>query len=207
MPTTTKLRTTIKFLSRPVGHQDFLKSHRDQRARLGTSTVTRLPANIALSFFLLHPFSHQQCGRNALNGACLPGEFYFSVASESQKKKSLKHTKTYFFLFFCTLFAKNGLFATWPPFLNRWLLIHCSFSRIVTFQMINVKRVVLKLLFRPFCCIFHPRFIIGRQSHTGFFYCKGGSRLLLWQNWKKPATTTFHWLHTFVISSYRSCRE
>ena len=130
MPTTTKLRTTIKFLSRPVGHQDFLKSHRDQRARLGTSTVTRLPANIALSFFLLPPFSHQQCGRNALNGACLPGEFYFSVASESQKKKSLKHTKTYFFLFFCTLFAKNGLQSeVTPAFFIAKEEVDCSFDK------------------------------------------------------------------------------
>ena len=44
--------------------------------------------------------------------------------------------------------------------------------------MINVKRVVLCLLFRSYGCILHPRFIIRRQSQTGFFYCKGGSSLI-----------------------------
>ena len=38
--------------------------------------------------------------------------------------------------------------------------------------MINVKRVVLCLLFRPYGCILHPRFIIRRQSQTGFFIAK-----------------------------------
>ena len=72
-------------------------------------------------------------------------------------------------------------FATWPPFLNHRLLINGSFSRIVTFHMVNVKRVVLWLLFRPYGCILHPRFIMCRQSHTGFFYCK-----FLLQLWRTP---------------------
>ena len=93
-------------------------------------------------------------------------------------KRVLFPEKSVFILllsYFCTLFSKNWLFATRPPFLNRRLLINGPFSRIVTFHMINVKRVVLWLLFRPYGCILHPRFIIRRQSHTGFFYCKGGS--------------------------------
>ena len=103
-----------------------------------------------------------------------------STSSFAKKKKSLKHTKTYFFLFFCTLFAKNGLFAIWPPFLNRRLLINGSFLSIVTFHMVNVKRVVLWLLFRPYNCILHPRFRIRCQSHTVFFYCKGGSSFFIY---------------------------
>ena len=82
--------------------------------------------------------------------------------------KKIKRKKPFFPLI-CTLFAKNRLFATWPPFLNRRLLINGSFSRIVTFHMINVKRVVLWLLFWPYGCVLHSRFIIRRQSHTGFF--------------------------------------
>ena len=45
--------------------------------------------------------------------------------------------------YFCTLFSKNCLFATRPPFLTRWYLINGSFLRKVTFHMVNVKRVVL----------------------------------------------------------------
>ena len=61
-------------------------------------------------------------------------------------KRVLFPEKSVFILllsYFCTLFSKNGLFATWPPFLNRWLLRNGSFLRKVTFHMVNVKRVVL----------------------------------------------------------------
>ena len=77
-----------------------------------------------------------------------------------------------FFPSICTLFVKNRLFATQLPFLNRRLLTNGSFSRTVTFHMVSVKRVVLWLLFIPYGCILHPRFIIRRQSHTGFFIAK-----------------------------------
>ena len=144
LPTTTKLRTTTKFLSGPVGCQDFDESSRST----GTPFNIHLQQTAHSLFFLLPPFSHQPFGEKTLQTVLayleMLGYFCFSIASESQKKKSLKHTKTYFFLFFCTLFAKNGLFAIWPPFLNRRLLINGSFLSIVTFHMVNVKRVVLR---------------------------------------------------------------
>ena len=77
--------------------------------------------------------------------------------------------------YFCTLFSKNWLFATRPPFLNRWYLINGSFLSRVTFHMVNVKRVVLYLLFWSNVCIWRLRFLIHWQSRTVLFICRGGS--------------------------------
>ena len=77
--------------------------------------------------------------------------------------------------YFCTLFSKNWLFATRPPFLNRWYLINGSFLSRVTFHMVNVKRVVLKLLIWSNVCIWRLRFLIRPQSQTVLFICRGGS--------------------------------
>ena len=50
------------------------------------------------------------------------------------------------------------------PFLNRRLLRNGSFFRKVTFHIVNVKRVVLQLLFRLFYRIWRLRFLIHRQN-------------------------------------------
>ena len=102
LPTTTMFGKKTKFLSGPVGCHDFDESSRS----------TGAPFNIHLQqtahslFFCYLPSHTSRLGRKQMLGY-----FCFSIASVSQKKKSLKHTKTYFFLFFCTFFAKNCLFA------------------------------------------------------------------------------------------------
>ena len=110
LPTTTKLRTMTKFLSRPVGCQDFDESSQSTGAPLTIDVHETSSRHRTLFFSVTSLLTPAVWGKG---GSCrfLPGEFCFSFASKSQKKKSLKHTKTYFFLFFCTLFAKNGLFA------------------------------------------------------------------------------------------------
>ena len=71
--------------------------------------------------------------------------FNFNFFLIIQRQNFCKKSQFLFFfkLFLHTFFAKKGLFATRPPFLNRPLLINGSFFRKVTFHMINVKRVVL----------------------------------------------------------------
>ena len=49
-----------------------------------------------------------------------------------------------------SLNKKNLTFFKNQPFLNRRLLRNGSFLRKVTFHIVNVKRVVLQLLFRSF---------------------------------------------------------
>ena len=56
------------------------------------------------------------------------------------------------------------------------LLRNSSFLRKVTFHMVNVKRVVLYLLFKSYYRIWRLRFLIRRQSRPAFF-CKRGSSL------------------------------
>ena len=92
------------------------------------------------------------------------------------KKGTFFEKKCPFFLYFCTLFAKNGLFAAQPPFFeslitHKWFIFEHSYI----YHMVNVKRVVIQLLFKSKVCIWCFWFLICRQSQTGYFYCKGRS--------------------------------
>ena len=107
-----------------------------------------------------------------------------SLSYRRFKKVPFLKKKSFFYFFISKLllhifFSKTDFLL--PDHLFESLITHKRFvfkDSYITFHMVNVKRVVLWLLFRPYGCILHPRFIIRRQSHTGFFYCKGGSRLL-----------------------------
>ena len=61
-----------------------------------------------------------------------------------------------------------------------WRLWPCSqksavyILRKVMFHMVNVKRVVLWLLFRSYYRIWHLWILIRRHSQTRYFYCKRG---------------------------------
>ena len=71
---------------------------------------------------------------------------------------------------------KTDFFSKKQPFLNRRLLRNGSFFNIVMFHMVNVKRVVLSLLFRSYHRIRRLQFLIRWQSRTVLFICRGGSK-------------------------------
>ena len=67
---------------------------------------------------------------------------------------------------------KMHFFFKKQPFLNCRLLRNGSFFRKVTFHILNVKRVILQLLFRSFYRIWRLRFLIRRQSRPDIFFLK-----------------------------------
>ena len=97
--------------------------------------------------------------QNILPCLNIPEFIVFLLKLNCSGSRRNKAEKTFFSFDLHTFCQKQTFCYTWPPFLNRRLLINGSFSRIITFHMANVKRVVLWLLFRPYGCILHPRFI------------------------------------------------
>ena len=75
LPTTPKLRTTTKFLSGPVGCQDFDESSRSTGAPFNIHNQ-QTPHSLFFCYFPSHTSSVRE---NALNGACLLVDFCFSI--------------------------------------------------------------------------------------------------------------------------------
>ena len=73
--------------------------------------------------------------------------------------------------------------------------------------MVNVKRVVLWLLFVSYYWIWRLWLLIRRQSQTGYFYCKRGSmysdffllRMTLKNAWNRNFTNVVHSLITTAL--------
>ena len=102
LPSTTKHRTTTKFLSGPVGCQDFDESW----------PSTGVPFNIHLQqtahslFFCYFPSHTSSVGENALKDVCFTGELCFRVP----EKKVLKTYEGLFFPIFLHTFCQKRTF-------------------------------------------------------------------------------------------------
>ena len=73
--------------------------------------------------------------------------------------------------YFCTLFSKNWLFATRPPFLNRWYLINGSFLSRVTFHIRSKRQKSCTLIVILVKCLYltSPIFNSSAKSNRTFY--------------------------------------